>query len=130
MAGKVLTLAQQKGGAGNSSLRVCLLHAGDGAGQIVVVALGCGDQFIEFRGPESMPPIGRRPKGGRSAAAGGLVPLRGRGDIRPMVGGRHAAGGQERPYKTENAQGAGMPFHAATLALRPLNASGRIVKIR
>src|SRR5579863_704360 len=60
-------------------------EADDGAGQIVVVALGLGYQFIELRRPEPMPPIGGRPKDGRGAA-GRLVPLRRRGDVRTMVG--------------------------------------------
>ena len=106
---------RQQGGPGDACLCVGLLDAGNGSGQVIIAVLGFGDQLIEPCGPESMPPIGRRPyrRGtGSVSGSGRFMPLRRRRDFRPLVGGTHAASGQQYTEKTQAREPGGVAFHA------------------
>ena len=85
---------RQQRRTGDPRLRVRFLDARDRSGKIVVAAFGRRDQLVEPGRSEAMPPIRRRPDGGRRLRPRFMPPGR-RGDVRAPVRRADAAGGEQ-----------------------------------
>ena len=108
---------RKEGGAGDARLCIGFLNTRDCARQIVIAALGLGNQLVELRRPKPMPPSGGRPNRGRCVAGAGtaarrFVPSRRQCDIRPLVRRPHAAAAEQRARTAEKREPRRLPFHA------------------
>ena len=97
--------------AGDPDLCVGLLHTGDGAGQIVIVALRLRDEVVQASRSEALPPVGVRPDRCGGLLGRRLMPGLGRGNIGALIGRSHAASRQRGTGQCNQATRIRVPFH-------------------
>ena len=98
----------QQGCAGDARLCIGFADARNGRRQIVIAVLSVGDQLIELRRAEAVPPIRFRPDGGGILR---LPPFGRRGDVRPSVGGSDTTGHQGSKKRPGSETAGEVQFH-------------------